>query len=151
MLFPFLLSRALLPKLRKAPGPAKLVFIGAFAGDVDLPYLASYCASKAFVKRLSGCLGQDERLWSPTNVSTMYMNVGSIVSGSHKAEPSLSSPSSASFAKAVVDKIGHEDRAVVPWLPHAVQFWSVTSMPSAVMDRMLAQAMQRSLEAAKKL
>lgn len=128
-----------------------MIFIGSFAGESDLPRLASYCASKAFVKRLSGCLGQDESLWSPTNVSTMYIIVGSVVSSTHKVQESLFCPSSASFAKAIVDKIGREDRVVVPWLPHAIQFWSVTSMPASSLDKALAKSMKRELELAKKL
>ena len=137
--FPFFLTRALLPKLRSAHGPAEVVFIGSFAGDSYLPRLTPYGASKAFLKQLSHALQSDERIWHATNVSTMYVTVGSVVSGSHRVTEGLGYPSAEAFAERMVDRFGCGRQVVVPWLVHAIQFWLVGMLPASVAERTMAE------------
>lgn len=144
-LFAFFLSRAILPKLRAAGGPAEMVFIGSFAGEATLPRLTPYGQSKAFLKHLSGALGMDERYWVPTNVSTLYVIVGSVLSSTHPVAESMWTPSSATYAKALVDKIGCGRRVVAPYLPHALQFWAVAQMPRALSEKTMVQAMEEEV------
>ena len=150
-LFPFFLTRAILPKLRMVAGPTQIVFIGSFAGDSYLPRLTPYGASKAFLKQLSHALEFDERVWRPTNVSTMYVTVGSVVSGSHKVVEGLGYPTAEVFAKAMVDKFACGRQVVVPWLVHAIQFWLVSVLPAIVAERTMAAEIKKEIELMKRL
>ncbi|KAI0684915.1 NAD(P)-binding protein [Cytidiella melzeri] len=141
--FPWMLSRALLPKLRKASGPVELVFVGSFGAELPLPCYNPYGAAKAFLKQMSALLTADERFRHPTNVTTMYLIVGSVVSGSHRVAESLLSPTAESFAKHVVHKIGCGRRCVFAYVPHAVQLWAVGFLP----ERILLDAVANGVEA----
>ena len=146
-LFPFLLTRAVLPQLRKASGPTQMVYIGSYAGESRLPRLIPYGATKAFLKQMSGALASDERFRNPrNNVTTMYVIVGSVASGSHKISPTFFSPSSEVYAKALVDKIGCGKRVISPYLPHALQMFFVRSMPESIVNMVEMQSMEEELK-----
>ena len=155
LVFPFLLTHAVLPQLRKASasGPVQVVFIGSYAGEAYIPHLVPYGPSKAFLKHMSGVLNSDERVWSGPNarVSMLYIIVGSVVSSTHKVRETLTDPSAASFAKAMVDKFGCGREIVAPWLVHAFSFWFVGSLPRVLSDKLFADQMVNEVELAKKL
>ena len=145
-LFAFLLTRAILPKLRKASGPVQMVYIGSFAGEAHLPRLIPYGATKAFLKQLSGALASDERFRATTNVSTMYVIVGSVGSGSHVLAPTFFSPNSETYAKALVDRFGCGQRVIAPYWPHALQFMFVDWMPEALVSMVEMQSMDDEMK-----
>ncbi|PSR74727.1 hypothetical protein PHLCEN_2v9606 [Hermanssonia centrifuga] len=149
-LFPFFFTRAILPKLRQASGPAEMLYIGSLAGERPMPHLTPYGATKSFLKQFSGSIGLDERSGIPSNVSTVYVNVGSVVSNSHKIEANLFSPSSEIYAKSLVDKIGCGRKVLVPYLPHALQFWPTNVIPEWMLDRFVKQAMEEEMKLWKK-
>ncbi|PSR74725.1 hypothetical protein PHLCEN_2v9604 [Hermanssonia centrifuga] len=149
-LFPFFFTRAILPKLRQASGPAEMLYIGSFAGEGPMPYLTPYGATKSFLKQFSGSIGLDERSGIPSNVSTVYVTVGSVVSNSHKIGASLLSPTSEVYARSLVDKIGCGRKVLVPYLPHALQFWSTSVIPEWALDRFVEQVMEEEVKLWKK-
>ncbi|KAI0684914.1 NAD(P)-binding protein [Cytidiella melzeri] len=146
--FPWMLSRALLPKLRKASGPVELVFVGSLAAELPVPCLNPYGATKAFLQQMSDTIAADERIRKPTNVTTMYLRVGSVVSGSHRVPATLFSPSSELFAKHIVHKIGCGKRSVMVYLPHALQLWSMRLMPDSFILKALADAAEAEVKRA---
>ena len=80
-LFPTLLTRALLPHLRRtaASGPVLVQFTGSIASEIAPPRLPIYAASKGFVKALSRGLDNDELFFgAPTGVRVSYLSVGSV-------------------------------------------------------------------------
>lgn len=105
-IFPWLLTRALLPKLRTARGPVKVVFVGSGGGELPLPGSIPYGATKAFLRQLSATIDADERFRQPSNVTTCYLLVGGVVSAGHRAKSSLFMPEAEPFAKCLVNKIG---------------------------------------------
>ncbi|KAI0088352.1 NAD-P-binding protein [Irpex rosettiformis] len=143
--FPWLLTRALLPKLRQADGPVELVFIGSIAGQLSVPGLIPYGASKAFLRQLSGAIAADEQFRSPTNVTTSYMLVGSVVTPGHIATPTLATPLAEPFAKSVVAKIGSGRSVVIPWVWHAVRLGMVGLVPERLMKKAAASAAEEEL------
>ena len=143
--FPWLLTRALLPKLRTSRGPVELVFIGSIAGQLPMPGLIPYGASKAFLRQLSGAISADEQCRSPTNVTTSYMLVGSVVTSGHKATSTLSTPFAEPFAKSVISKIGSGRSVVIPWVWHAVRLGMMGFAPESVLRRATAKAAEEEL------
>ena len=73
-LAPLLLTRALLPALlaraRREGGRAGLVFVASIVAWLPLPYVATYCASKAFDRFLGEALSQELR-GEPIDVLTV--------------------------------------------------------------------------------
>ncbi|KAI0088351.1 NAD(P)-binding protein [Irpex rosettiformis] len=145
--FPWLLTRALLPKLRLARGPVELVFVGSVTADLSMPGLNPYGATKAFIKQLSGAIAADEQFRKPTNVTASYLNVGGVSTNNRGGPPSLFEPSAARFAKSVVAKVGSGRRVVVPWVWHAAQFWITGFVPESVLMAGLADTTEKEIVA----
>ena len=166
LVFPFFLTRALLPKLRSARGPAEVVFIGSFAGDSYLPRLTPYGASKAFLKRLSITISADERFQAflrsmstgagnlkgrpESNVSTMLLNVGPVASNPHKPQASFRVATPEQYARYVVRYIGCERAVVFPFFMHAVQGWASVNLPRWFNEKRMFAALLKVVNLAKK-
>ncbi|KAI0340286.1 NAD(P)-binding protein [Trametopsis cervina] len=150
-IFPWLLTRALLPKLRTARGPVQLVYVGSVAADMPIPGLIPYGATKAFLRQLSITLDADERFFEASNVSMMYLSVGSVVSNSNRVDQGLFAPDTQTFAKSLVAKIGCGKRKVFAYLPHAVQLWSTGFLPEALLNKLVADAQKEQIRVAKKI
>ncbi|GJE93096.1 NAD(P)-binding protein [Phanerochaete sordida] len=151
-LFPLFLTRALLPKLRRAAGPVEVVFCGSLSSVLPTPRIIPYAASKAFLRQLSDALSSDElyRAPRPSNVSYIYIDVGSVASGGHKITPSLASPSSDTFARHLVHCIGCGRASIVPYWFQALQLGMIRMLPRSVMLPELFKAMDVEFELAKK-
>ncbi|KAI0088348.1 NAD-P-binding protein [Irpex rosettiformis] len=144
-IFPWLLTRALLPKLRTSHGPVELIFVGSVSGELPIPGLNPYGAAKAFLRQLSSAIGADEQFRQPTNVTTSYLLVGSVVSNNHRAASGLFVPDAQPFAKSVVAKIGSMRSVVVPYVWHALQLWGVGLLPVSVLKKTVADASEEEL------
>lgn len=121
--FPLLLTRALLPQLRSVAqrGPVLVEFVGSLTRRGATPTLAIYAATKAFLHVLARALDNEERLWGvPSGVRVAYLDVGPVNSAANRLAPSLTTPSSPAFAKALVDKIGCGKRSYAPYYMHAL-------------------------------
>lgn len=145
-IFPWLLTRALLPKLRTARGPVKVVFVGSGSGELPLPGSIPYGPTKAFLRQLSATIDADERFRQPSNVTTSYLLVGGVVSAAHRAEPSLFIPEAEPFAKSLGNKIGSERSVVVPWVWHALQLWAVGFVPESVLRKIAQDGIEEELK-----
>ena len=151
-LFPFFLTRALLPKLRRAAGPVEVVFTGSLSSSLPCPRINPYGASKAFLRQLTRGLHSDERFRAAraANVSYSYMDVGSVATAGHKFAPSLATPAAADFAKHFVHFIGCGRAYIVPYWLHALQMVFMHAMPEVLTTPMIFQAMAEEVEAGKK-
>ena len=153
--FSLLLTRALLPQLRRAAqsGPVHVLFVGSVAGDIAPPRLQLYAASKGFLQALVRGLDNDEaHFGKPTGVRFTYLAVGAVHSDNHEAPilPSLTVPTSARFGRAVVESIGCGRRRIAPYYVHAMQSWSVGVMGETLVDMMSAQEMELLIKQAAK-
>jgi 17beta-estradiol 17-dehydrogenase / very-long-chain 3-oxoacyl-CoA reductase len=155
-MFPFFLTKAFLPSLRRTSrnGPVEIVFIGSFAGDVAVPFIAPYAGSKALIKRVSRIMHADERAFSKnSNMSFAYANVGEVQSGNMNVATTPTRPRSDDFAKYLVRCFGSGRRTVIPYPVHHVVFAMVTGMPEALCDRIVmsgGKSVARELKESKK-
>ncbi|GJE93095.1 NAD(P)-binding protein [Phanerochaete sordida] len=151
-LFTLFLTRALLPKLRRAAGPAELVFCGSLSSVLPVPRIVTYGASKAFLRQLSAALGADELYRAPRapNVRTLYMDVGNVATHGHKIAAAFASPSADVYARHFVHCIGCGRDSVVPYWFHAFQLGMMGAVPSSVMLPELFKAIDLEFELAKK-
>lgn len=119
---------------------------------MPIPRIIPYGATKAFLRQLSGALASDEhfRAARPPNVSTIYMDIGSVQSGGHKVASSLMTPPSDTFAKHFVHCIGCGLPSIIPYWWHAVQTASVVALPAGLLRSALFEAMEHEIEASKK-
>ncbi|EJF56519.1 NAD(P)-binding protein, partial [Dichomitus squalens LYAD-421 SS1] len=156
--FSLFLTRALLPQLRRAAqsGPVQVFFVGSLAGDIAPVRLPIYAASKGFLESLARGLDNDEQFLGvddrPTGVRFGYLSVGAVHSDNHDAPmpPSLTTPTSARFARALVDAMGCGRRRVAPYWMHAVLSWLVELGPESVADAASAQEMRGLIARAEK-
>ena len=152
LLFPLLLTRQVLPRLRAAAlhGPAEVHFIGSLASGMTFPRIATYASSKAFLLALTRCLDVDERIWDTTGVRLTYSIVGSVTSNSLRAPPSLVTPSSETFARSAVAHLGCGRTVYAPYVWHAVASWVVALLGPSVQEGIGARAMKGVLDEAEK-
>ncbi|KAI0088354.1 hypothetical protein BDY19DRAFT_950492 [Irpex rosettiformis] len=141
--FPYLLTRALLPGLRKTSrsGPVELIFIGSVASDLPIPGLNPYGPSKAFMRQMSKTIGAEEcAIHKESDVSTMFLQVAEVSSGSHRSAVTLFGPSAETYAKSVVSKVGCGRSVVVPYVWHAMQIWFMGLLPERLLAKSAADA-----------
>lgn len=134
--FPYFITRAFLPSLRRNSqnGPVEVAFVGSISGDVAVPFVSPYAGSKALTKRVSHILHAEERIWSKSNLSFVYANVGEVQSGSVKVVTSLARPSSDDYARHLVESFGSGRKMVIPHPVHHILYTLVTGMPEALCD-----------------
>jgi len=153
--FPYFITRAFLPSLRKnsRSGPVEVVFIGSFSGDLSIPFVSPYAGSKAFINRISCSLHAGERLWSRSNLSFVYVNVGEVQSGTMRVTTSLARPRSDDYARHLVESFGSERKMVIPYPVHQILYNVVTGMPEALCDYIVSvegRRLFKELEESKK-
>ncbi|KAI0759584.1 NAD-P-binding protein [Trametes elegans] len=148
-LFPLLLSRVLLPQLRRsaAHGPVLVQFVGSLAGDVCPARLPIYASSKRFLEALARGMDTDERYFdAPTGVRFAYLAVGPVHSNSMPQAPSLNTPTSETFAKAIVATAGCGYRRYAPYAMHSIAKTVVAALGERVVDYYTAREMKTLIE-----
>ncbi|KAI0833777.1 NAD-P-binding protein [Trametes gibbosa] len=148
-LFPLLLSRVLLPQLRRSAknGPINVQFVGSLAGDVCPTRLSIYASSKRFLEALARALDNDEQFFDgPTGVRFTYLAVGPVNSASMHQAPSLHTPTSETFGRAIVARTGCGLRRVAPYAMHAVSQVVVSALGQRAVDTFTAQEMKTLIE-----
>ncbi|KAH9902486.1 NAD-P-binding protein [Cubamyces lactineus] len=144
-LFPLLLTRVLLPQLRRSAkhGPVLVQFVGSLAGDISPPRLSIYAASKRFLEALTRGLDNDEHYFDgPTGVRFTYLAVGPVNSASMPQKPSLNTPTSEQFAKAIIARTGCGLRRVAPYAMHAISQVVVEALGQRTVDYYTAEEMK---------
>ncbi|RPD54338.1 NAD-P-binding protein [Lentinus tigrinus ALCF2SS1-7] len=155
-LFPLFLNRALLPYLRRnaKSGPVLVNFVGSIAGDIAPPRLAVYAASKGFLESLTRGLDNDELFFDdPTGVRYTYLAVGAVNSENHEAPMavSLSTPTSETFARGIINRAGCGRRRVAPYWVHAVmQYFLQDVLGDGMIDEAGAAEMKSLIARSKK-
>ncbi|THH33310.1 hypothetical protein EUX98_g939 [Antrodiella citrinella] len=145
MLFAFNFTRALLPILRRS-SPAQVLFIGSQSAEIRIPRLATYSPPKAFLKQLTRCLSCDERWWTPSNVSFVYVTVGTVVTNAMRTTPHIFNPTSERFAKALVARVGCAEDEYTAWAPHVLQMWSMKLLGDSFIEVYAASTIKEIIE-----
>lgn len=106
--FPTQLTHALLPLLTSRPS-ALILNLGSAAGVFPAIYTSIYGACKAYQFHLIRILRNELRAEKQTHVEVMSVLIGIVQSAGTKEfveKPSMFAPSSARYAKAIVDSVG---------------------------------------------
>ncbi|EPS95963.1 NAD-binding protein [Fomitopsis schrenkii] len=141
-IFPLYLTHTLLPQLRQSArtGPVLVQFMGSLASEICPPRFAMYAASKSFLKALTRGLDNDERVWgAPTGVRFEYLLTGQVQSNSMRLKPTLDTPTSETYAKAIVARMGCGYRVYCPYWVHAALKYSSVLAGEGVQDTYSAQ------------
>jgi len=148
-LFPTLLTRALLPSLRRRSHeqPVLVTYISSLGAILSTPRVPVYSAAKAFISRLSQCLHADERFDSgDSGLSFMTAMVGEVRTQIHTAPVSWTCPSADVFAKTVVNAFGCGKQVVTPYIGHAVGSKLASYLPESIMASILRTEMVKHIE-----
>ncbi len=137
--FPSMLINALVPLLAQS-APALILNMGSMA-DLGMPMVASYGASKAYLRALTESVGR-EMAMAGRDVQVLHLRVGATtgVVGIWKP-PSLFEPHASTFVKAALARVGCGRTVVVPYWGHALQAAMTSMMPRWAMDLMVTGVM----------
>lgn len=152
-MFPLLLTRALLPGLRRTAksGPVLVQFVGSLAAENPPPRHATYAGSKSFLKALVRGLNNDERFWDgPSGVTFECLVTYIVQSNNMHLNPSWMAPRAETFAKAVVKRAGCGRWLYTPYMPHAILLWSAQLLGEKKVDELGAREIEAQLAAEEK-
>ena len=145
-LFPTLLTRAFLPSLRKTSlsHPVLVVFHGSFAGEMSIPQIPLYSASKAFVTRVSLGLNASERFTpGESNIEFMHIHTASVQTNTIVEPADFSRPTSDDYATHVVRAFGSGRDNVVPYIGHRVALGVLRTLPNFILRGALREEAQK--------
>jgi short-subunit dehydrogenase len=148
VLFPLLLTRALLPRLNDGPSGGLVVNVGSMSGLYGSPYVSTYSSSKAFVHTFSSALASEMHLRG-RRVEVLGVVVGDVVSaGNVFSRLGAATISSADMARDILARVGCGRALIVGNWIHALQDASMGWMPAGFGRGLLEHAMakRRSIE-----
>jgi 17beta-estradiol 17-dehydrogenase / very-long-chain 3-oxoacyl-CoA reductase len=126
MLFTIHLTHALLPLLSQQP--AALILNTGSSSHTGMPYMSVYSPTKAYLSAWGNALSiemESEGL----EIEVLTVLSGNTQSGQDKREASLFRPTSATFAKAALDKVGCGRTVVAGYIWHGLQTASMGLLP----------------------
>jgi 17beta-estradiol 17-dehydrogenase / very-long-chain 3-oxoacyl-CoA reductase len=148
VLFPLLLTRALLPRLDSPTVPGLVINVGSMSGLYGSPYVTTYSSSKAFVHTFSSALASEMTLRG-RRTEVLGVVVGDVVSaGNIFSRLGTATISSADMARDILARVGCGRALIVGNWIHAMQDESMGWMPFGVGRGILEKAMakRRSIE-----
>jgi 17beta-estradiol 17-dehydrogenase / very-long-chain 3-oxoacyl-CoA reductase len=153
--FPAQLTRLLLPLLKRNQ-PSLIINIGSFSSWLGVPSLSIYSGAKGFINSWSTALAAELRgSASSKDVEVLLFQTGEVVSGGYPVKEGLATPSSATYAKAMLHKVGCGRRGVCGWWVHSIQQFVIGSLPDSMLVKILLDNDERlrtvGVERAKKL
>ena len=134
-LFPTFLTRHLLPQLQQA-APSLILNLSSGAAIANPPFLAPYAGSKAYNLAFSHALF-NEMKYLKTNVHVLAVLVGEVNSAANKSPVSLFCPSSADYAKTLLERIGQEGPVITGNWQHGLQIKFIELVPYWIVDYLL--------------
>lgn len=140
--FPTRLTNALLPLLTRTPS-ALVLNLGSAAGLFPAIYTSIYGACKAYQFHLTKILRNELLAENQQHVVVKSVLIGLVQSAGTKefiAKPSLFAPSSATYAKAIIDSVASGTDMINPYLPHRLQMSIPLSVPAGVLAFLVRRA-----------
>lgn len=117
-----------------------LINIGSGLADTVAPLMATYSASKAFVKHFSHSI-HFELLQK--KIFCQYVAPNMVSTKMSKCKPSFFSPSAKTFAEAFIKSIGAH-YTISPYIPHVLQNILLKFIPSNVLGTLMFGAMSKT-------
>jgi 17beta-estradiol 17-dehydrogenase / very-long-chain 3-oxoacyl-CoA reductase len=146
--FPMQLTRAILPYLAQQSKPTTVITCGSQA-NVGQPYVAVYSGCKGALHAWSRALAA-EQYEAKSHVDILEVVVGGTYTQKLKEDPNMSAnlfmPTAEVMARAVLARVGHGHRSVVPYFWHLVQSGILSLLPQSMADSIVASILKPSVE-----
>lgn len=119
------LTQACIPRMKEF---SYIINIGSGFADLDTPLMASYSATKAFVKQFSRSIFLE---LAPKKIFVQYVAPNMVSTKMTKTRPTFFTPSAETFASAFVSTIGSHN-TISPYMPHTIQNLLLSFLPRIV-------------------
>ncbi|OAP65132.1 hypothetical protein AYL99_01104 [Fonsecaea erecta] len=132
------LTRLLLPGLQQRQ-PGLMLFVSSAVTELATPYVSLYTAVKCYIEGLAKCLKMEMALGGH-DVEVMSFTTGTVAtasSGRSEKDISFTMPSTSTFVKAALDKVGVGSPKVSPYIGHSLQVGFMQLLPAWARDQML--------------
>lgn len=134
--FHLLVINALMPNLI-AHQPALIINIGSFA-SLGMPMFPAYAPSKAFQRNMTDELAAEQHFLQ-RDIEVICMLVGSVTNTNSVHLPtSFANPDAPTWVRSALGRIGCGRTQITPFLPHALQAFSMSCMPEVLARRFKA-------------
>jgi 17beta-estradiol 17-dehydrogenase / very-long-chain 3-oxoacyl-CoA reductase len=148
--FPLQLTRAILPQLQQQQNPTLVMTCGSQA-NIGQPYVAAYSGCKGALHAWNRALAAEQHE-AKSQVEILEVVVGGTYTQQLQNDPNMSAnlfmPTADVMARAVLARVGHGHRSVVPYFWHLVQSALLyTLLPQSVADGVVAGILKPSVEA----
>ena len=150
--FPLQLTRAILPQLQQQQKPTLVITCGSQA-NIGQAYLAAYSGCKGALHAWNRALATEQHE-ARSQVEVLEVVVGGTYTQQLQKDKNFSAglfmPTAEKMACAILARVGHGHRTVVPYFWHLVQSGLLyTFLPSSVADGIIASILKPSVEAKK--
>lgn len=147
--FPLQLTRAIIPIFLAQSKPTLVLTCGSQA-NIGQPFVAAYSGCKGALHAWNRALAA-EQADAKTNVDVLEVVVGGTYTQQLQADPNMSAnlfmPTAEVMAKAILARVGHGHRSVVPYFWHQVQSGLLYALlPQATADGIVAGILKPSVE-----
>jgi 17beta-estradiol 17-dehydrogenase / very-long-chain 3-oxoacyl-CoA reductase len=147
--FPLQLTRAILPQLQRQNAPTLVLTCGS-QSNVGQAYLAAYSGCKGALHAWSRGLAA-EQYDAKSQIEILEVEVGGTYTQQLAKDPNMSSnlfmPTGEVMARAIIARVGHGHRCVVPYFWHWVQGGLLYGLlPMSVVDGIVAGILKPSVE-----
>ncbi|KAK1757999.1 putative short chain dehydrogenase protein [Echria macrotheca] len=140
VVFPTMLSNALLPLMIRNGGRGVIIMIGSVAAR-GFPLIAPYGAGKAYLRVLSEALGQEMHM-AGYDVEVICMPLGGVTGvQAIWQKPSLFTPHATTAAKKILARVGCGRSEIMPHWPHALQRLLTDLIPRGLRGGIFREAM----------
>lgn len=151
--FPLQLTRAVLPQLQQQQKPTLVVTCGSQA-NIGQPYVAAYSGCKGALHAWNRALAAEQHEVR-SQVEILEVVIGGTYTQQLRKDARFSAnlfmPTPETMARAVLARVGHGHRSVVPYFWHLVQVGPLYALlPASVADGVIASILKPSVEAKKK-
>ena len=142
--FPTKMTHALMPLLKRNQ-PSLVMNVGSMTGVTGTPYLAVYCASKAYTNIFSATLTTECEIENP-GVEVLGLLVGAVKTNKLQVEENMFTPNARTFAKAALQRVGCGKRVVNAYFWHAVQASLLTVLPENTIQNFVKKVLKEKKE-----
>jgi 17beta-estradiol 17-dehydrogenase / very-long-chain 3-oxoacyl-CoA reductase len=147
--FPLQLTRAILPQLERQKTPTLVVTCGSQV-SIGQPFVAAYSGCKTALHAWNRALAAEQHD-SKSQVEILEVVVGCTYTQQLQKDPKFSAslfmPTAEVMARAILARVGHGHRSVVPYFWHLVQTNLLYALlPQATADSVVAGILKPSVE-----
>ncbi|KIY02036.1 uncharacterized protein Z520_02174 [Fonsecaea multimorphosa CBS 102226] len=148
------LTRLLLPVLARHQ-PSLMLFMSSAVTEITAPSVSLYTGAKNYIEGFAKCLKMEVAQLAGNDIEIMSFTTGTVAtasSGRSEKDISFTMPSTTTFVKAALDKVGvgAPSTKVTPYFPHWLQFGFMKMLPAWARDQMLLRMLKQVQDAVAK-